>query len=726
MGRRKKEEVVEHEGLSPETKKSIALIILVVLFLVSGLSLFGQAGVVGNWFNTFLLYIFGWSRFVFPLLLVYIIWSVYKGYEYSTQYLQYIGVGLLVLSVNGLFHFFVGVENGREVISLGIGGGYIGWAVSTGLYMLGGFWVTAIILAALVIISLLLIFNLSLSHLLGIPLPGDTEIVDEDDDEENDDDEEDDEPEDDDEDYDGSDDEDDEDDEDVPDDEGDDDEDDVEEPAQNDDSFRPIPAVKMKEGTADIPLSLLESSREKPTSHDVKAGKQRVKKTLETFGIKVEMGEVKVGPTVTQYTLKPARGVKLSKITALVDDLALALAAHPLRIEAPIPGKSLVGIEVPNKTIAKVQLRDILETSEYKKRPSNMMMALGQDVSGKPWVLDLTKMPHLLVAGATGSGKSVCLNGILVSLLYQNSPDHLRLILVDPKRVELPIYNGIPHLLTPVITDVKKTVNALQWAISEMERRLDLLAEAKKRDIKSYNSAAEEPLPYIVIMIDELADLMIVAANEIEASVIRLTQMARAVGIHLILATQRPSVNVITGLIKANVPGRFAFSVASSMDSRTILDSTGAERLIGKGDMLIVTSDSGTPRRVQGAYVGDEEIKNVVRYLKESLELPIEYNEEIVESKKNSGFSGGAGFDASDDDGDELFEDAKNVVIKAGKASASLLQRRLRVGYARAARLIDLLEDAGIVGPAMGSKPREILVTEYEEEDLDDYNEDDE
>ncbi|MBT7007421.1 DNA translocase FtsK, partial [Candidatus Falkowbacteria bacterium] len=356
--------------------------------------------------------------------------------------------------------------------------------------------------------------------------------------------------------------------------------------------------------------------------------------------------------------------------------------------------------------------RETFESKDFKKRKSNLHLALGKDVSGRCWADDLSKMPHLLVAGATGAGKSVCLNSIILSLLYQNNPDTLRLILVDPKRVEFPIYNGIPHLMTPVITDVTKTVYALRWAIAEMDNRFDILSKQNKRDIASYNAVNKTKLPYLVIIIDELADLMVAAAAEVETSIIRLTQMARAVGIHLIVATQRPSVDVITGLIKANIPARIAFSVASLMDSRTILDSAGAEKLVGKGDMLFMTPATSTPRRLQGNFVSDEEIKRVVEFLKNATDEEPSYNDEVVSKPSGptsfdykGGSSGGGGND------DELFDDAKECVIKAGKASASFLQRRLRIGYARAARLIDLLEDAGIVGPAAGAKPRDILST---------------
>ncbi len=453
-------------------------------------------------------------------------------------------------------------------------------------------------------------------------------------------------------------------------------------------------------------VNLLQISKSKPTSGDIKSNAQTIKDTLHNFGIDVEMGEVRVGPTVTQYSLKPPKGVKLTRITSLANDLALALAAHPLRIEAPIPGRSLVGIEVPNEKVAMVTLRELLESEEFKHREHTMQIAVGKDVAGKVYLGDLPKMPHLLVAGTTGSGKTVCINTIILSLLFQNTPETLRLIMVDPKRVELTLYNGIPHLLTPVITDAAKTVSALKWTIGEMERRFDTLAAAGKRDIGSYNRTAEEKMPYIVFIIDELADLMAMAASEVEAGIIRLAQMARAVGIHLIVATQRPSVEVITGLMKANIPARIAFSVASIIDSRTILDTPGAEKLLGRGDMLYLTAELSKPKRLQGAYVSEEEMKEIVDYLKG--DEPPNYDDSIV--SKNSNANGTVNmFGGPSDDQDPLFDEAKRLVVESGKASASLLQRRLKVGYARAARLLDELEEAGIVGPADGAKPREVF-----------------
>ena len=478
------------------------------------------------------------------------------------------------------------------------------------------------------------------------------------------------------------------------------------------------------------PLELLEKETGKPSSGDIIANANIIKRTLQNFGIEVEMGEVNVGPTVTQFTLKPAEGVKLARIMALNNDLSLALAAHPIRIEAPIPGRSLVGIEIPNKGISIVRLKNLLEGEVFQKRLGNLCLALGRDVSGAVVTANLAKMPHLLIAGSTGSGKTIALNALILSLLYQNPPNLLKFILIDPKRVEFPVYSDVPHLLAPVVVDTQKTVNALKWAVLEMERRFEVLAEMKARDIASFNSnkkaiAEHGPLPYIVIVIDELADLMAARGKEIEALIVRLAQMARAVGIHLVLATQRPSVEVITGLIKANITSRVAFQVASQIDSRTVLDMAGAEKMLGNGDMLYLSGDASKPRRVQGAYVSEKEVRRVADYLREegerlkaSADIEIEVNpqsilEPVLASSSSVFDFGGLGDSASDD---ELYEEAKKLVIQAQKASASLLQRRLKVGYARAARMIDMLEEDGIVGPGDGAKPREVYMTRQESE----------
>ncbi len=458
------------------------------------------------------------------------------------------------------------------------------------------------------------------------------------------------------------------------------------------------------------PLSLLASQVDKPTIGDLRANANVIKRTLESFGIPVEMGEINVGPTVTRYTLKPAEGIKLSKITSLNQDLALALAAHPIRIEAPIPGKSLVGIEVPNKSAAVVRLGSLLLYPDFQKA-GPLSFTLGRNVSGEPIFKDIAKMPHLLIAGSTGSGKSIMIHSLILSLLYKNSPDTLRMLMIDPKRVELSVYGSIPHLLSPVITENKKSIGVLRWAIQEMDNRYQALLEAGARDIKSYNASSGKTMPYIVIVIDELADLMTSYGKEVEGSIIRLAQMARATGIHLIVSTQRPSVEVITGLIKANITSRIALQVASQIDSRTILDAPGAEKLLGHGDALFISAELSKPLRVQGAFVSEGEIKKVAGFVGENNESG---GDEL--SFANGKDDKGNGqpnldFDALSEDGDddELLDEAVETVRAAKKASASLLQRRLKVGYARAARLLDMMEERGIIGPGEGAKPREVF-----------------
>lgn len=459
-------------------------------------------------------------------------------------------------------------------------------------------------------------------------------------------------------------------------------------------------------------IDILQATSTQPDPGDAKANAKLIANTFADFGYEVKMEGVDVGPTVAQYSLKPPTGVNLSKIASLDRNLALALEATQIRIEAPIPGKSLVGIEVPNKKGAMVRIKDIFQDKEYESQKSKLAFVLGRDVAGDIVTYDLAKAPHLLVAGATGTGKSVMINALLMSLLYRNSPSELKLIMVDPKRVELSLYNDIPHLLTPVITESDKTVSALKWAVAEMERRLKLLSEYNKRDIGEYNQVKDvDRMPYIVIIIDELFDLMMQAGKDVESLIQRISQMARAVGIHLVLATQRPSVNVITGTIKANVPARIALTTASQVDSRTIIDMGGAEKLLGKGDMLFASPEFIKPKRIQGVFMSNEEVSAVTKFLREQRQP--EYNEEVLSQAVNmKGGSGGGGFDAMEDD---LWQQAAEVVIAAGKGSSSLLQRRLGVGYARAAKLIDILEQKGVVGPANGSKPREILVGSIEE-----------
>lgn len=683
--------------LDPETKKGIIIVIIFALAFISLLSLFDLAGDLGKIINQLLKTFFGWADWLFAICLIIFGYLLLNQEKLKINARNIFGLFLLFLIFTGIFQTVLNFNEDVKLIE-NQGGGYLGFALVFPLKQIMGWWATVIILIALFFISLLLTFNTSIKNLIlflpkfwqkikNLLLTKKIKEITE-----------------------------------------------VASPTiskkeesslvgftnkklgpgpetEEKESFtleEDISIIKSKKHYAkiDIPLDLLDGHSTKPTSGDIKSNMEKIKATLEHFGLIVEMNEVNVGPTVTQYTLKPAEGLKLSKIVALQNDLALTLAAHPIRIEAPIPGKSLVGIEVPNQIVAVVKLKEILESPIFQKRRGNLYFALGKDVAGQAWIADLESMPHLLIAGATGSGKSVCINSLIISLLYQNSSENLKLILIDPKRVEMTNYNDIPHLLTPVITEVDKTINALRWVINEMDERYKFLSRHNKRNITVYNqSVLFNKLPYIIIVIDELADLMAVAPREVEGAIIRLSQIARAVGIHLVMATQRPSVNVITGLIKANITSRIAFAVASQVDSRTILDLAGAEKLLGKGDMLFISSQLSKPKRLQGAYVSDQEIERITGYLKAKAQP--DYQTEVTERQtKTIGIS----FDEVTYD-DDLLEEAKEVILKANKASASLLQRRLRVGYARAARLLDLLEEQGIIGPADGAKPREILVT---------------
>ena len=692
--------------MKAETRQGVAVTILVAVAIISVLSLIQLAGGFGKGLDSALRWLFGWARFAFPVVLV--VWAsfLYRPQKFTLRPANYVGLFVGWFGFAGLMELFIPVGLMTERLGDGSGGGAFGVLVAWPLMRAMGYVASTVVLLAMFVIGLLVMFDTSLNNLaeqgnifkrlrlrwMGMtdkfranrpveeveppPLETDEDIEEE-----------------------------------APapfptrdvplPTEGG-------EPVQASIIPTPKPRVRRK---ISYDLGLLDATASKPTSGDIVANQERIRKTLQNFGIDVEMGDVNVGPTVTQFTLKPADGVKLNSITALHNDLALALAAHPIRIEAPIPGKSLVGIEVPNQAAAIVRLVDILKSKQFTERNSPLSVAIGKSVTGESWVADVDKMPHMLIAGATGSGKSVCINTVLLSLLYENGPDDLKLILVDPKRVELTNYNGIPHLLTPVITEVPKTINALRWVVNEMDRRFQLLSSVGKRNIQAYNQSHPDPLPYLVVVIDELADLMAVAAREVEAAIIRLAQMARAVGIHLIVATQRPSVDVITGLIKANITTRIAFTVASAIDSRTILDSPGAEKLLGRGDMLFSSTELSKPKRLQGCFVSDKEIERVVSAL--ASQAKPEYVTDIVDKPQGLiGTNGGVmlGEGVGDEDDDELLEEAKDVILRAQKASASLLQRRLRVGYARAARLLDLLEEQGVIGPGDGAKPREVLV----------------
>ncbi|NLK38313.1 MAG: DNA translocase FtsK, partial [Epulopiscium sp.] len=488
-------------------------------------------------------------------------------------------------------------------------------------------------------------------------------------------------------------------------------------PQEQTESEKPFELPKKEKPYVFPPMDLLgkdNKSQAIGSKTEMLKNAKKLEETLKSFGVVATVIQINRGPTVTRYELSPSQGVKVSKIVNLADDIALNLAASGIRIEAPIPGKAAVGIEVPNKEAQSVFLRSVLESKEFQEFPSKLAFALGEDIAGNAVVADISKMPHLLIAGATGSGKSVCINTLITSILYKADPKEVKLLLVDPKVVELSVYNGIPHLLIPVVTDPKKASAALNWAVREMLARYQDFAEHNVRDIKGFNAMKKEKgetdglMPQIVIIIDELADLMMAAPGEVEDSICRLAQMARAAGMHLIIATQRPSVDVITGVIKANIPSRLAFAVSSGIDSRTILDMVGAEKLLGKGDMLFYPAGMSKPLRVQGAFVTDKEVESIVAFVKENKEHT--YDEEMIEKittvATNSAEAG--------EETDEFYEDALELVVEKEKASVSMLQRQFRIGYNRAARLMEQLERRGIVGPEDGSKPRRVLMTKAE------------
>ncbi len=464
-------------------------------------------------------------------------------------------------------------------------------------------------------------------------------------------------------------------------------------------------------------LSKMEKQSLKGGTKSLTETAARLQKTLYSFGVSAKVENVTVGPAITRYELKPAEGVRVSKIANLADDIALNLAAETIRIEAPIPGKQAVGIEVPNKQKEMVGLREVIESDSFKNNNSKLSVALGKDVAGSPVIANIEKMPHVLIAGSTGSGKSVCINTIITSIVYNSKPSEVKLVMVDPKVVELSVYNGIPHLLIPVVTDPKKAAGALAWAVQEMDNRYNLFAEKGVRDLKGYNKVAKQEgigqLPQIVIIIDELADLMMVAAKDVEESICRLAQKARAAGMHLVIATQRPSVDVITGLIKANVPSRIAFAVSSQVDSRTILDQVGAEKLLGKGDMLYFPAGAAKPTRVQGAFVSDEEVEKIVDFIKSNGTAV--YSEDILDTIENGTkeeqMKNLEAEQAAEDDTDPFLQDAIDTVVETGQASTSFIQRRFKVGYARAGRIIDQMEERGVISGYQGSKPREVLWT---------------
>lgn len=692
-------------GLSQETKNGIWGIVFFGAALLSALAFFHKAGAVGDIFAQISQELFGWGVFLVPLGFILLGVAFLKSISRKMYASAVLGTLLFTLSFLAIFY----VLGNGDLLTRISQGGYLGLVIGFPLLKSVGLAASIIILLILLTISVLIALDIPVNifkikkeeDLRGAQVPlkdnvvikRGSQVVDQK----------------------------------------------AEEAihkaalgAQGAGKTKPATFKKEEDEEREFvikssrsgkwilpPLEILHSDKEQPRSGDINANVSIIKRTLANFGIDVEMGEVSIGPTVTQFTLRPAVGVKLSKIEALHKDLALALAAHPIRIEAPIPGKALVGIEVPNKKSALVGLRELFEAEDYAKSKFALPLALGRDVAGFPVYASLERMPHLLVAGATGTGKSVGINAILMSLLYKHGPDSLKFILVDPKRVELSLYNDIPHLITPVIVDAKKVVNALRWAVREMEKRYERLAHSGSRDIFSHNAkqpvskGENEAMPFIVIVIDELADLMAAHGRDVEAAIVRLAQMARAVGIHLIVSTQRPSIEVITGLIKANITSRVAFQVASQVDSRTIIDMAGSEKLLGNGDMLFLAGDTSKPRRIQGSFVTEKEVKDVVKFIRQQAQQFEEKQEEApaneLKMQLEEAVSGPGGYQ-DEDMGDELFEEAKEVVVQAGKASASLLQRRLRVGYARAARLLDLLEEQGIIGPGEGAKPREVFV----------------
>jgi S-DNA-T family DNA segregation ATPase FtsK/SpoIIIE len=734
-------------SLPADAKRNIVGVILFTLAVLVALGFFGYAGMVGEFLNKLVGQAIGWAKFIFPLFLI--LAGVVLFFRKETIFYVTKLVGLLVVfvSITGLFHWFFEPAKMRAMAAAGKGGGFVGYAMAHFSIKYLGNAGSLVVILALLLLGIIIAFEFSIAKLierfkkepvedaaggakeemrieaekemqnnLESELPREVEV--------------------------------------LPeelgenigkikfvegrdqfvsaelDDEGDDSSDGLF--SKKDLSGGQVKYKKPRSSKWKFPpVDILEKATGVAKGGDVELNAQLIEDALRNFGIEVERGEIKTGPSVTQYSFRPAVGVKIAKIMALQNDLSLALAA-PIRIEAPIPGKSLIGIEVPNKSSSFVRLRAILESKDFKNRKSNLTIALGEDVSGNYIFGSLDKMPHLMVAGATGTGKSVCVNSIITTLLYQNSPEELKFIMVDPKRVELSLYNGIAHLLTPVIVENAKVVNTLKWAVSEMEKRYKLFQEVGVRDIISYKEKlkngekrkrvdaetgemSEEDLdniPYIVIVVDELADLMGSHGKEVEGAIVRIAQMARAVGIHLIVSTQRPSVEVITGLIKANITTRIAFQVATQIDSRTILDMAGAEKLLGNGDMLYTSASSPKPQRIQGVFVTEKEVKEIVKFIKNENQSDI-----VAEEKASEGITGSHasiveeldkfnGF--NDENNDELYEAAKKEILQSKKASASFLQRRLRVGYARAARLLDILEEKGVVGPADGAKAREI------------------
>jgi S-DNA-T family DNA segregation ATPase FtsK/SpoIIIE len=656
----------------------------------------------------------GWTAFMMPLLFVWQAIQIYRSEDNRLPSIVWFATVLFLTLLAGLFQLMLNDPHSQVEALLGRGGGAIGWLVDQALLNYVSVSVAALILAVLIMVLLLFVLAISPKSVFaaiagffrrdGAETNASNEKV-------------------------------------------------ARQAAAADDKPKKVGEVKLNEGVPTVHTSdsddpqhkslknatppnrvaedqaalttvadpdwelpsvdLLEKKQRPADAGDVQHNADVIRETLSEFNINVEMEDANIGPKVTQYTLRPPSGVKLARITALETNIALNLAAQSLRMEAPIPGKKAVGIEVPNVKAADVRLYGIMQSKQWKQASEPLSFAIGRYISGTAIIGELSGMPHVLIAGQTGSGKSVMINSLICSMLYRMSPGEMKLILVDPKQVEMALYNDIPHLLTPVITDPKECISALTWAVNEMERRYKLLAEEKVRNIKLYNQKRpEEKMPYIVIVIDELADLMMMAARDVEALIVRLAQKARAVGVHLVLATQRPSVDVITGLIKANVPARIAFTVASQVDSRTILDQIGAEKLLGQGDMLLQTPDMSKPKRIQGALVSDDEVTKITHFLR--LQRPPDYDPEIIAQPVQMSGKGSVVMDVAGGDGDE-YRDAVRVVIEAGKASTSLLQRRLRIGYGKAARIMEEMEENGVIGAADGSRPREVLLSSLDE-----------
>jgi S-DNA-T family DNA segregation ATPase FtsK/SpoIIIE len=725
-----------------DVKKNITAILLVIFSLLFILSLVGQAGVAGKQISKWLGIAFGWSKFLLPILLLVLGVVYFRKYDKYRYYLTTIGAAVFLIFLATIMHSFYGLDQMREVARAGKGGGFVGFGLAFVLVNYLGILAAAIVSFGFLLIGLILTFNFPLNKIFenvqsgyagvlaklrtfrftkekkqSIKKEEETNIKENSIK--------------------------------FSDDKGEFGNDEVE---NNKIESETVPAEKKPKKTSRKsgnwklpPLNLLQDpkKRDDPKNLDDKA--DLIIKTLADFGIDVFFKGYNVGPSMVQYTFEPSKGVRLSKIVSLQNNLAMALATSSIRIEAPIPGKSLVGIELPlpQEYKGEVRIKSVLESADFQESKSNLTIALGKDVYGEFVLADIKKMPHLMVAGATNTGKSVCINTILASLLYQNSPDKLKLLLVDPKRVELNYYNDIPHLASPVMVDPTRVVKSLQWAVNEMEQRYELLEEVRVRDIESYNKKVEkgqkrrvededtgkmvyrdlEIMPFIVIVIDELSDLMMASGKEVEALIVRLVQKARAVGIHVIVSTQKPTVEVITGLMKANITSRIALKVATQVDSRTILDKGGAENLLGMGDMLFSDGGADKMKRIQGAYISDEETAKMVKYIKdEAVRKKLDDNDNVSESlnefldksggTQSSLFPGGGG---GDDEVDELFEEAKQLAISSGGLSASFLQTRMRIGFQRATRIIDDLERAGVLGPKNGSKPRELLIGKEEE-----------